>query len=202
MKRLALIAFFAGSLAFAQEHAPEAQQVSAKAEHASENEGNLEVWKWANFLILAAVLGWLIAKSAPPFFRSRTAEIQRGILEATKMREDAEARAAQMETRMASLQSEIEHVRADSKAAMEREAARIRQETEQQMARVLARGEQEIEAQTKHAEKDLRAFSAQLAIQLAQQRIKARMSGDTQNALFDGFLKQLDERAGSPETRL
>jgi F-type H+-transporting ATPase subunit b len=209
VRRLGLLMLLAVLLAFVslgQEHAPAAgdqsPSVAQKVEHvAEEGEGNLEIWKWANFFILAGILGWLIAKNAPAFFRSRTEEIQRGIAEAARIREDALARAAKMEARMASLQSEIEHLRADSKADMARETARLRSETETHLARIQTRGEQQIESVVKHAQRDLRIHSAQLALQLAEQRIRARMSGETQNALFDGFLKHLDEAARTQGVR-
>jgi F-type H+-transporting ATPase subunit b len=210
--RLGLIALFALLFAFAvfaQEHAPAAQTesgqpVAAKAEHAAEaeNEGHLEAWKWANFLILAGVLGWMIAKNAPAFFRSRTEEIQRGITEAAKLKQDAEARAAKMEVRMASLQREIGHLRAESAAEIAKGAELIRQESEHHMVRVQAQGEQEIASVLKHAEKELKAYSAQLAVQLAGQRIEQRMSMNTQEALIDGFLRQLARKSASPEARI
>jgi F-type H+-transporting ATPase subunit b len=205
---IAVLALLFGFALLAQEHAPAAhaedgQPVSAKVEHeaGAENEGNLEIWKWANFLILAGVLGWMIAKNAPAFFQSRTEEIQKGIAEATRLKEEAEARATKMEMQMASLTSEIEHLRADARAEMAKETERIRREAEQQMARLQARGQQEIVAITNHAQKDLKAYTAALAVQLAAERIHGRMSGDTQNSLFDGFLRQLDRKAGSPEAR-
>ncbi len=205
---IALLALLFGFAVFAQEHAPAAhaegaQSVSEKVEHVAgeESEGNLEIWKWANFLILAGLLGWVIAKNAPAFFQSRTEEIQKGIAEATRLKEDAEARAAKMEMQMASLTSEIEHLRAEAKGEMAKETERIRQEAQQHMARLQAHGEQEISAIANHAQKDLKAYTAVLAVQLAAERIRGRMSADTQNSLFDGFLRQLDRKAGSPEAR-
>lgn len=203
----ALLAILLGFTVLAEERqpgAPAADRASnpAREEHGTGPESNLELWKWANFVILAGILGWLVAKNAPAFFRSRTEEIQRGIAESAKLRQDAEERAAKVEARMASLQSEIEHVRADSKAAMTNESERLRKETEQHVRRIQARGEEEIAAITKHAEKDLRIHAAQLALQLAEERIRARMSHDTQIALVDGFVKQLDRRAATPEARL
>ena len=211
MKRLGLAALLAIAFGFAvvaQEREPAPRSAADRASNpvrekrTTEPEGNLEWWKWANFLILAGALGWLIAKNAPQFFQSRTEEIQKGIATAAKLKQEAEERAAKVELRMASLQAEIEHLRGDAKAEMAKEAERLRQETEQYIARIQSRGEQEIAAISKHAEKDLRAFSAQLAIQLAEERIRARMSSETQNALVDAFLSQLDRRPASTEARL
>ncbi len=201
MRRVGLLAIGVAALGLmvvAQEHAPAPREhgpsIAEKVEHvADEGDAHLEVWKWANFLILSGILGWMVAKHGPAFFRSRTEEIQRGIAEASRVREDAQSRAAKMEARMASLQSEIEHVRAEAKAEMAREAARLRDETEKRLARIRLQGDQEIASLTKRAQKELRNYSAQLAIHLAKQRITQRMSRDAQDALFEGFLKRLAE---------
>lgn len=205
MKRPVLLALFVLLFALgvlAQEHAPAAQTehgaqaVGGKTEHAeAEGEGNLEVWKWANFVILAGILGWMIGKSAPAFFRARTEEIQKGISEASRLKEEADARAAKMEIKMASLHTEIDQLRTEAKAEMAKEADRVRQETGQHLARLQAHGEQEIAALSAHAQKELKAHAAELAVWLAEQRIRDRMSGESQNVLFDGFLRQLDRKA-------
>ena len=66
-----------------------------------ESGGELNMgWKWANFAILVIGLGYLIGKNLPPVFRSRTEEIQKGIVEAQAMKRDAEKRAAEMDARL------------------------------------------------------------------------------------------------------
>ncbi len=176
------------------EHRVTADHSTAEGESDSET-----LWKWANFVILAAALGWLIAKTAPGFFQSRTEQIQRGITEATRLRQDAENRAAKMEIRMASLESEIDHIRSEARSEMAKEAVRLRKETEQALGRIQAHGTQEVSSLVKHAEKDLRVYAAQLAIQLAEQRIRGRMAENVQEALVDKFLRQMNQRAEGRE---
>jgi F0F1-type ATP synthase membrane subunit b/b' len=53
-------------------------------------------WKWANFVILAVGLGYMVAKTLPPIFRSRTEEIQKGIAEAQEIKKNAEKRASEV----------------------------------------------------------------------------------------------------------
>lgn len=149
-------------------------------------------WKWINFAILAGVLGYLIGKQAPGFFKDRSATILRDISEATKVREEAEARARAMEQRLAALGDEIEKLRRDAKEQMANEGERIRQETVHQIARVQQSAEQDIAALTKHATQDLKAYAAKLAVDLAEQRIRTRMDGDTQDRLIDRFVHELD----------
>ena len=51
-------------------------------------------WKWANFAILAAGLGYLIGKNVPPLFRKQSDEIQSALAEAAKIKQEAAAYAA------------------------------------------------------------------------------------------------------------
>ena len=81
----------------------------------------LAVWKWANFVLLAAGLGYLIAKTVPPMFRDRTSEIQKGIAEAAQVKADADKRAAAVDARLAALDSEIKAIREHSQTEMQQE---------------------------------------------------------------------------------
>lgn len=149
-------------------------------------------WKWANFAILVVALGYLIGKYAPPFFRNRTSEIQKGIADAARLRQEAEARAAHMEQRLATLASEVERLKQEARAEMTTEGDRIRNETGQHLARVQLHAEQEIGAAAKAARRDVKAFAAQLAVELAEQRIRARLSADVQNTLVERFVRALE----------
>src|SRR6476660_6357588 len=100
MKRLLLIALFVCA------------NLSAAEAEASEEPS--AVWRWANFAILAAGLGYLMSKHLPPFFRSRTGTIQKGIAEAQQMKLDAEKRAAEMAEKLKSLGADVENFRANA----------------------------------------------------------------------------------------
>jgi F-type H+-transporting ATPase subunit b len=148
-------------------------------------------WKWVNFLILAAGLGYLIRKHAPAFFQQRSQEIQQGISEATKTKQEAEARAAAIERRLAGLESEIRSLRASAHEEIAAEGGRISRETMHHLQRIQAQSAQEIELMSRAASAELRKYSAELALDLAQQRIRSRMTQDTQNSLADKFLQDL-----------
>src|SRR5579864_1229816 len=82
-------------------------------------------WKWANFLILAGGLGYLISKHAPPFFAQRSREIEESLLDAAKAKQDAEARAASIERRLAGLEREIESLQQAARAETAAEGEQI-----------------------------------------------------------------------------
>lgn len=186
MKRLLLIAMLALGCAaglFAQEEKKEQAEPSA-------------VLRWANFAILAAGLGYAIAKTFPPMFKARNEEIQKGITEAQALKKDAEARAAAVDARIRTLGSEVEKLRAESKVEMQQEGERIRQDTTQQIARMEAQAQQEIESAGKLARKDLKNYTARLALDLAEQRVRARLDANAENALVNGFLQDLQGQPG------
>jgi F-type H+-transporting ATPase subunit b len=188
MKRLLLALALTGAFCVsAQEH-------SAEAAHEEEGDPRIGL-KWANFAILAIILGWGLAKSLPPFFKSRSEEIEKDIAEARKLKADAEAKAAQIEQRMAQLGTEIETLRAKAKQEMQVEADRIKRETENFLAKIHEGGLAEIEAASKRAKAELKAQAAEQALDLAEQRIRAGLtSGD---ALVDRFISDLGKKGSN-----
>jgi F-type H+-transporting ATPase subunit b len=156
-------------------------------------------WKWANFLILAGGLGYLIRKTVPPLFQKQSADIQSALAEAAKIKQEAAAYAAGIEARLGNLQSEIESLRVSAHTDMTAESERIRRETEHHLQRIREQTAQEIELMTRAAKDELRKYAAELAIGLAEERIRFRMNPDTQQSLAEGFLHDLRERA-TPRT--
>jgi F-type H+-transporting ATPase subunit b len=151
-------------------------------------------WKWANFALLAVGLGYLVAKSLPPVFRSRTAEIQKGIAEAQEIKKNAEKRASDVEAKTKSLGADIERFRAESKIEMQQEGERIRQETAAQIARLEQKAEQEIEAAGKTARRELKNYAARLALDLAEQRVRTRLDAATEQSMIDGYIQDLERQ--------
>jgi F-type H+-transporting ATPase subunit b len=172
-----------------QEHA---QTAAKHSEGHGEAENPNEIWwKWANFALLAIGLGYLVGKNAGPFFRARTADIQKGIEDAAKVRADAETRAAEIERRVANLAGEVEALRVKSKEEIAAESARVQGETEAQIIKIQSRAEAEIASAAKHASADLKAYSAQLALDLAEQQIRQRLDAQTQSNLAGAFIEDL-----------
>jgi F-type H+-transporting ATPase subunit b len=191
MKRLLLVSILlVGAAAWV-----DAQEARESTSHSEESNEPGMIWRWANFIILAAGLGYLASKHLPTFFRSRTESIQKGIAEAQEMKRESEQRAKGMDARMSALGSEIERFRTQAHAEMEQESARIRQETAQQIEKLQQQAEQEIESAGKVARRELKTYAAELALNLAEQRIKARLDAGTEAGLVDGFVDDLKRQS-------
>lgn len=152
------------------------------------------VWKWANFVILAAGAGYLLSKHLPAFFKARTTDIQKDITDAQQQKQAADKTAAEMDARLQSLGADIEKFRMEAKAEMEQEAARIREETAHQIEKLQRQAEQEIESKGNLAGRELREYAAKLALDLAEQRVRTRLDAATEAGLVDDFTKDLQQQ--------
>ena len=147
--------------------------------------------KWANFLILAGVLGYFIGKHAGPFFAARSAGIRKDMEDSLRQRQEADAKAADVDRRLANLEQEIAALRAQGEGEAKAETERMARQTEAEIAKIQAHAEQEIVSAGKAARMALRRYSADLAMGLAEQKVRARMTPDTEDALVEGFVRNL-----------
>jgi F0F1-type ATP synthase membrane subunit b/b' len=170
-----------------------AQQHETEAERIKESTGVTEkgpniIWGWANFIILAGGLGYLIKKHAGPYFAQRSLEIRKGMADAEAERIASDAKVADVNARLSNLQSEIESLRAGAKQEAEADAERVRQEAAAEIAKIQSHLAEEIASATKSAKLELRRYSAELALSLAEQKITARLTPETQDVLVRRFV--------------
>lgn len=154
-------------------------------------------WQVANFIILAGFLGYMVKKNAGKFFDARTGHIQSGIYDAAKAKRDSEARLADVERRIAGLGSEIEKMRADMRKEMAAEGERIRLETERHIHRVQEQAAQDIESMIKAGRRDLKTYSAELALKMAEEQLHGRITHDVENNLVSSFISDLRAKSAA-----
>ncbi len=82
-------------------------------------------------------------------------------------------------------------MRAGAREEIAAEGGRISRETVHRLQRIQAQSAQEIELMSRAAGAELRKYSAELALNLAQQHIRSRMTQATQDSLSDKFLQDL-----------
>ena len=172
-----LVALFAIALSHRKGTTPQRPPSTAEAQehggrrngHEAEDdeEGPGIVWKWANFAILAGGLGYLISQKRRTVFRRAHPADPQGHGRFPRARKQAEARAAEIDRRLAALGA-----RSPPSAPTQREAQaeteRLARHTAAEIAKVQAHAEQEIVSAGKAARTDLKRYSAELAIDLAE----------------------------------
>ena len=142
-----------------------------------------------NFGIVVLLIAWLIKKKVPGMFRSRTELIQKAIEEARKTSEEAGRRLKEVEARLSKLDSEIGDMRREAEENVRLEEKRLQAEVEDERRRIVTAAEQEIDALTGAARRELKAFAAELSVDLAEKKI--RVSPDTDQALVREFTTDL-----------
>jgi F-type H+-transporting ATPase subunit b len=142
-----------------------------------------------NFAVIFVGIGYLMRKNLPGFFRGRTAAIQKGIEEARKTSEDARRRLADVENRLSRIDTEIASMRREAEENARAEERRILAAGEEERRRIVASAEQEIEMAANAARRELKSYVAELAVDLAEKKI--RVTKDTDEALVRSFTVQL-----------
>ena len=156
------------------------------------------VWQIVNFAILVGLLGWLAAKHGGPLLATRSREIGEGLAAGEKAKVEAEARAAEVQAKLANLEKEIAALRVGAKEEREREADRIRREAQAEIGRIRAQAEHEIESAGKLARLEVQRAAAKMALESAETKVRARMSPETQALLVRGFVSDLPRNGGIP----
>lgn len=160
------------------------------------------VWEVANFVILVGLLGWMVVKTGRPYFAARSQGIAEGLAAGEKAKAEADRRAAEVQARLANLESEVAAMRATAKMERERESDRIRRETQAEIARIHQHVEHEIESAGKQARIAVQRAAARLAVELAESKVQARMSPEMQALLLRGFLADLPRKGAHLEASL
>ncbi len=131
-----------------------------------------------NFAILAVLLGLLLKKVLPVTFKNRNQSIQKRIEEARKTSDEARERLKQVESRLSRLDVEITEMRREAEENARTEEKRSLAEGEAERRRIVTSAEQEIASVAGNARRELKAYAAELAVNLASKKIKVDKDAD------------------------
>jgi F0F1-type ATP synthase membrane subunit b/b' len=142
-----------------------------------------------NFAVIAAAVIWIMRSKLPGVFRARTESIRKTMEEAQRASAESQRRLGEIESRLAKLDSKISAMRSQAEAEAAGEEARIRAAAEEEARKIEAQVGQEIEAAARLAQRDLKAYAAELAVSLAEKRIA--VDAATDRALVENFVGNL-----------
>jgi F0F1-type ATP synthase membrane subunit b/b' len=196
MRRGLLLAVFALVVLFPKLGKAQLNAYEKNVARAEATEGHsLLIWKWINFWIMMAGLGYLAAKKGPAFFNARSRDIQKAIEDATGLKVQAEFRSSEIDRRMAALSSEIAQLKDSARADMEKEAARIEEETAAALSRIHEQATREIQSMHHQAERAVREHAVNIAFDLALVHLRENPEQANQDELVSAFTSDLRKRA-------
>lgn len=140
--------------------------------------------KFVNFGILAAILFFALRKPVRQGLADRQEDIKKALEEARKAKEAAEAKYEEYKRKVANLEQEVQQVHADFKAEGERQRDRIVAEAKEAAASIRRQAEAAGANEVKRATDELRAETAKMALQMAEELLaKAYTPEDQKKAL-------------------
>jgi F-type H+-transporting ATPase subunit b len=143
----------------------------------------------ANFLVLAVLVGWLLVKTLPKTFRDRNTAIQRHLVNARTVTEEARARLSSVEERLSKLDDQIAAIRAQAEKDSALDEQRIKAGVEDEKQKILAAAEQEIKAATSLAQRQIQRYAAELAIDQAAHKLV--VTAETDRLIVQNFARRL-----------
>jgi F-type H+-transporting ATPase subunit b len=149
--------------------------------------------KIANFAILVGLLMYYLRTPVSVYLVSRASAIRRDLVTAAEMRARAAAQLAEIERKLQSLPAELAALKAQGAQDVAAEQARITQAAAVERERLIQQTRREVEMRLRVARREVTEYAAQLAVRIAEERIRRTITPEDQLRLVDRYTAQLRE---------
>ena len=151
------------------------------------------LWPVINFLILVGVMAYVLKKmDIKGFFKKRTELIEQSLREAREAKELAQKALAEVEERLKVKDTEIASIIAGAKLSGENEKTRLMEEGDKLKARILEQARTNIDYEVKRAKESIKQEAVEIAMELAEKKLKERLSKDEQLKLLEESLAKIE----------
>lgn len=166
--------------------------VSAAAAGGESGWGWIEtIGRWTNLLILFGAIYLFTRVPIRNFLSGRREGIGREISAARAAREAAERQLAEVNARLARLDDELSELRREAEIEAQQERDRMLAQAGEEAEKILSAAGREIEGLTRAARQELKAYAAQLSVQLARVRLEEKLDPRAHDRIVDRFIVSL-----------
>ncbi len=155
------------------------------------NYPGFEAWKFINLAIFIAIMVYLLKKPLSGAFKAKRDAIRADLIRAEEEKQAALAKLSETETKLARLDAESQGVIEKAKADADAEKARILEQAAFESKRLRDQANAEIERKTKQVKNELRRFSAEESVRLAEEKIRKAMNAKTDEKLVKAGIKSI-----------
>jgi F-type H+-transporting ATPase subunit b len=152
-------------------------------------------WHAVNLALLIGVALYFGRKPIRQFFADRRAHIRESLESSSRLLEEAEARLAEWQGRLARLDSELETIRATSTKLAAAERERLLADARASAERIRRDAHAAVEQELRRARSALREEASDLAMDLAERLLQSHLNQADRERLVDEFVERV-ERAG------
>ncbi len=149
------------------------------------------MWKIFNFVLLIVVLFKFGKKPFADFLQKRSETIAKTLQEAKAARETAEKALREVQERLRTKDAEIEAILSAAKRSGEQERNAIIEESARLKEKILEQAKSNIEFELKNAKEVIKAEAVELAMELAEKKLKEKLTTDEQEKLLDDSLVKI-----------
>jgi len=149
------------------------------------------LWKIINFGILFFVLYKFGKKPLQAFLKQRTELIEKGLKDAKEAKELAQKALAEVEERLKVKDKEIEEIVSSARESGEKEKARLIEEGSRMKEKILAQAKTNIDYEVKRAKETIMAEAATIAVELAEKKLKEKLTKEEQLKLLEESLTKI-----------
>jgi F-type H+-transporting ATPase subunit b len=148
-------------------------------------------WKIINFAILAFILFKFGKKPLQSFLKQRTELIEKTLKEAKDAKEAAEKALKGVEERLKTKDKEVEEILSASKRSGEEARENLIQQSDKLREKILEQARVNIEYELKHAREAIKAEAVEIAIELAEKKLKEKLTKEEQKRLLEESLAKI-----------
>ena len=169
------------------------EHANAEAAHGSEHPIRDMVAKLLNFAILVGILVYFLKTPIASYLSGRSAQIRQDLITAAEMRRIATAQLQEIQARLSELPAELAALKSRGEEDVRSEKIRIAETAKTERERLLDQTRREIAMRLRIARRELTEHAAQLAVQVAHDRIQRTITPEDQLRLVDRYTTQLRE---------
>lgn len=168
--------------------------VLAAEEHGGEHGSDWKAWLWRilNFLILVVILVKFLGKPMRTYFQKRTEVIEESLRQAKEARELAERALKEVQEKVSLKEQEIEKIMDAARRSGEAEKENLIEQGKEMSEKIKEHAKSNIAMELENAKAALRQEAAELAVKLAEKKIKETISEEDQKKLLDESIRKLE----------
>jgi F-type H+-transporting ATPase subunit b len=150
------------------------------------------VWQGVNLVIILGVLVYFGRAPIQAYFASRRATIKNELTEAADLLTQAEQRNAELQRRLVDLNSELEGIREAAHSRAEDEAEKILADARASAERIRNDAKAAAAQELSRAQSELRKEAANIAMDLAAQKLSQNVADSDRERLMDEFITRVE----------
>ena len=149
--------------------------------------------KAINLIFFIGVMYYLLRKPVREFFVTRLAEVRAMLERAAKVKAEAEAKMNELNARLSRLDTELAEIRNQAEREAQTERARLEAEAKADAEKLRVTAQREIESAKQAALVQLREFTANKSVELAEQLIRRELTPQDDAKLLQRVSEELSK---------